>query len=62
MATAWFLLNDYFDYAGPTMMTKVAIPHLNIASLTALTLTILAPLVVYLIARRVRKPVLGLLG
>jgi uncharacterized membrane protein YpjA len=57
---AFFLLNDYLDYVGPTMMTKIAIPHMDIASVTAFTLTLIAPFLVYFIAKKVRKPVLKL--
>lgn len=58
---AFFLLNDYLNYTGPTMMTKIAIPSWSIASTTAITLTILSPFIVYIAAKKVRKPLFGLL-
>ena len=61
MATAWFLLNDYLNYVGPTMMTKIAIPNWTIASSTAIVLTIISPFLAYFLAKRIRKPVLNLL-
>src|SRR3989344_849558 len=57
----WFGLNDFYHYFYGGMMTKISIPHMSIALITAISLTVIAPFIVFLSVKRTSKPLWGML-
>ena len=55
LSLGWFFLNDFFHYLRNEITSKIEIPHLNIIFYVAIFLTIISPLIILLIYKKIKK-------